>query len=124
MVELAVLVLFTKLLEDIFQVGKDLSFLSGITEEQIRVAIDKYTSNSGDRNIDRVYDELSVDEIDTIFKSIEKSKGTIDGKSGLDDCMQDDKVIVSTEQGATQTVKNAVLNKDKVLDVNQQDIQE
>ena len=124
MVELAVLVLFTKLLEDIFQVGKDLSFLSGITEEQIRVAIDKYTSNSGDRNIDRVYDELSVDEIDTIFKSIEKSKGTIDGKSGLDDCMQDDKVRVSTEQDATKTVKNVVLNKDKVLDVNQQDIQE
>ena len=106
------------------QVGKDLSLLSGVSEKQIRTAIDGYTSISSDRNIDRVYDELSVDEIDTIFKSIEKSKGTIDGKSGLDDCMQDDKVRVSTEQDATKTVKNVVLNKDKVLYVNQHDIQE
>ena len=104
------------------QVGKDLSLLSGVSEKQIRIAIDRYTNISSDRNIDRVYDELSVDEIDTIFKSIEKSKGTIDGKSGLDDCMQDDEVRVSTEQDANKTVKNAVLNK--VLDVNQHDEQE
>ena len=103
------------------QVGKDLSLLSGVSEKQIRAAIDRYTSISSDRNMDRVYDELSADEIDTIFKSIEKSKGTIDGKSGLDDCMQDDEVRVSTEQDAT---KNVVLNTDKVLDVNQHDIQE
>ena len=38
--------------------------------------------------------------------------------------MQDDKVRVSIEQDATKTVKNVVLNKDKVLDVNQHDIQE
>ena len=47
-----------------------------------------------------------------------------DGKSGFNDCMQDDGVRISTEQGATQTVKNTVLNKDKVLDVNEHNIQE
>ncbi len=56
------------------QVGNDLSLLSGVTEEQIKSAIDKYTMDSSDRNIDRVYDELSSNEIDIIFHSIEKTK--------------------------------------------------
>ena len=45
-----------------------------------------------------------------------------DGKSGFNDCMQDDGVRISTEQCATQTVKNTLLNK--VLDVNEHNIQE
>lgn len=57
------------------QVGNDLSLLSGVTEEQIKSAIDKYTMDSSDRNIDRVYDELSSNEIDIIFHLIEKTKG-------------------------------------------------
>ena len=38
--------------------------------------------------------------------------------------MKDDKVRVSTEQDAAKTVKDAVLNKDKVLDINEHNIQE
>ena len=124
MVEQVVLVLFIKLYEDILQVGKDLSLLSGVSEEQIRTAIDRYTSNLNTRNIDRVYDELSANEIDTIFKSIEKSKETFNGKSGFDDCMQDAEARFSTEEGATKTVKKAVLNINEVLNVNEHNIQE
>lgn len=87
--------------------------LSGVSEEQIRTAIDRYTSNSSDRNIDRVYDELSSNEIDTIFRSIEKSKETPDGKSGLEDCLDDESLRISTEQEATKVVKETVLGKEK-----------
>ena len=60
-------------------------------------------------------------EIGTSIKESIPSKQ--DRKSGLDDCMQDDGVRISMKQGATQTVKT-VLNKDKVLDVNEHSIQE
>ena len=56
------------------QVGKDLSLLSGVTEEQIRTSIDSFISNLDNTNIYKAYDELSVEEIDSIFKSIEKLK--------------------------------------------------
>lgn len=102
------------------QVGKDLSLLSGVSEEQIRIAIDRYTSNSSDRNIDRVYDELSVDEIDTILKSIEKSKETPNGKSGLEDCLDDENLRISTEQEATKVVKETVLGKEKSIEETEQ----
>ena len=96
------------------QVGKDLSLLSGVSEEQIRTAIDRYTSNSNTKNIDRVYDELSSDEIDTIFSSIEKNKEMLDGKNGLEDCLDDESLRISKEQEATRIVRENVLGKDKM----------
>lgn len=103
------------------QVGKDLSLLSGVTEEQIRSAINIYTSNSNDRkNIDRVYDELSSNEIDRIFRTIEKTKETPNGKSGLEDCLDDKSLRISTEQEATKVIKEAVLGKEKALDETEQ----
>lgn len=102
------------------QVGNDLSLLSGVSEEQIRTAIDIYTSNSSDRNIDRVYDELSANEIDTIFKSIEKSKETPNGKNGLEDCLDDENLRISAEQEATKVVKETVLGKEKSIEETEQ----
>lgn len=102
------------------QVGKDLSLLSGVSEEQIRTAIDRYTSNSNTTNIDRVYDELSADEIDKIFKLIEKSKETLIGKNGLEDCLDDESLRISTEQEATKVVKETVLGKEKSIDETEQ----
>ena len=96
------------------RVGKNLSLLSGVSEEQIRTAIDRYTSNSNTKNIDRVYDELSSDEIDTIFRSIEKNKEMLYGKSGLEDCLDDESLKISTEQEATRIVRESVLGKDKM----------
>lgn len=94
--------------------------LSGVSEEQIRTAIDRYTSNSSDRNIDRVYDELSSDEIDTIFRTIEKAKETPDRKSGLEDCLNDESLRISTEQEATKVVKETVLGKEKSIEETEQ----
>ena len=91
------------------RVGKNLSLLSGVSEEQIRTAIDRYTSNSNTKNIDRVYDEL-----DTIFRSIEKNKEMLDGKRGLEDCLDDESLKISTEQEATRIVRESVLGKDKM----------
>ena len=96
------------------RVGKNLSLLSGVSEEQIRTAINRYTSNSNTKNIDRVYDELSSDEIDTIFRSIEKNKEMLDGKRGLEDCLDDESLKISTEQEATRIVRESVLGKDKM----------
>lgn len=96
------------------RVGKNLSLLSGVSEEQIRTAIDRYTNNSNTKNIDRVYDELSSDEIDTIFRSIEKNKEMLDGKRGLEDCLDDESLKISTEQEATRIVRESVLGKDKM----------
>lgn len=96
------------------RVGRNLSLLSGVSEEQIRTAIDRYTSNSNTKNIDRVYDELSSDEIDTIFRSIEKNKEMLDGKRGLEDCLDDESLKISTEQEATRIVRESVLGKDKM----------
>ena len=101
------------------QVGKDLSLLSGVSEEQIRTEIDRYTSNLSDRNIDRVYDELSSDEIDTIFKSIEKTKETSNDKSGLEDSILNSelqklssKTAISEFNDMTQNIKSTQeLNK-------------
>ena len=85
------------------QVGKDLSLLSGLTEKQIKTAIDSFISLDN-TNIYRAYDELSVDEIDSIFKSIEKSKETSKGKNGIEDCLNDNSLKISTEQEATKVV--------------------
>jgi hypothetical protein len=102
------------------QVGKDLSLLSGVSEKQIKTEIDRYTSNSNNRNIDRVYDELSANEIDTIFKLIEKTKETLNGKSGLEDCLEDGSLRISTEQEAMRVVKETVLDKEKTIDETEQ----
>lgn len=85
-----------------------------MSESQIKTALDSYTSSFSDRNIDRVYDELSSDEIDTIFRSIEKNKEMLDGKRGLEDCLDDESLKISTEQEATRIVRESVLGKDKM----------
>ena len=85
-----------------------------MSESQIKTALDSYTSSLSDRNIDRVYDELSSDEIDTIFRSIEKNKEMLDGKRGLEDCLDDESLKISTEQEATRIVRESVLGKDKM----------
>lgn len=83
-----------------------------MSESQIKTALDSYTSSFSDRNIDRVYDELSVDDIDTVFKSIEMLNEK--GKSGLEDCLDDESLKISTEQEATRIVRESVLGKDKM----------
>lgn len=93
------------------QVGKNLSLLSGTTEEQIRTAIDIYTSNLSAINMDRLYDELSADDIDIIFKLIEKTKETIALKNGLEDCLSTESLIISAEQSATKVFKSEVHNE-------------
>lgn len=85
-----------------------------MSESQIKTALDSYTSSLSDRNIDRVYDELSSDEIDTIFRSIEKNKEMLDGKNGLEDCLDDESLRISKEQEATRIVRENVLGKDKM----------
>ncbi len=95
------------------QVGKDLSLLSGVTEEQIRTSIDSFISNFDNTNIYRAYDKLSIDEIDSIFKSIEKLKETSKGKNGIDDCLNDDSLRLSTEQKATKVVRKTILDEKK-----------
>lgn len=85
-----------------------------MSESQIKTALDSYTSSLNDRNIDRVYDELSSDEIDTIFRSIEKNKEMLDGKNGLEDCLDDESLRISKEQEATRIVRENVLGKDKM----------
>lgn len=83
-----------------------------MSESQIKTALDSYTSSFSDRNIDRVYDELSADDIDTVFKSIEMLNEK--GKSGLEDCLDDESLKISTEQEATRIVRESVLGKDKM----------
>ena len=102
------------------QVGKDLSLLSGVTEKQIRTAIYSFISSLDNTNIYRAYDELSVDEIDSIFKSIEKLKETSKGKNGIEDCLNDDSLRISTEQEATKVVMETVLGKEKSLEETEQ----
>lgn len=94
--------------------------LSGVSEEQIRTAIERFTSNSSDRNIDRVYDELFSNEIEIIFKSIEKTKEISNGKNGLEDCLDDESLRISTEQEATKVVKDTVLGKEKSIEETEQ----
>lgn len=91
-----------------------------MSESQIKTALDSYTSSLSDRNIDRVYDELSANEIDTIFKSIEKSKETPNGKNGLEDCLDDEKLRISAEQEATKVVKETVVGKEKSIEETEQ----
>ena len=83
-----------------------------MSESQIKTALDSYTSSFSDRNIDRVYDELSADYIDTVFKSIEMLNEK--GKSGLEDCLDDESLKISTEQEETRIVRESVLGKDKM----------
>lgn len=91
-----------------------------MSESQIKTALDSYTSSFSDRNIDRVYDELSSDEIDTIFRSIEKNKEMLDGKNGLEDCLEDETLRTSTEQEATKVVKDTVLGNEKSIEETEQ----
>lgn len=91
-----------------------------MSESQIKTALDSYTSSFSDRNIDRVYDELSADDIDTVFKSIEKNKEMLDGKNGLEDCLEDETLRTSTEQEATKVVKDTVLGNEKSIEETEQ----
>ena len=95
------------------QVGKDLSVLSGLSEKQIRIAIDRYISNLATENIDRIYDNLLVDEIDEIFRTI-REKSEHSEKSGLDDCLDDRSLRTSSVQEATKMVKDAVIGKENL----------
>lgn len=91
--------------------GKDVKFLSGKSEEQMINALEEYInlqSNLKGKNIDRVYDSISADEIDIILKTLEKD---IEGKEGFYDCMQDDNVRISMEKEITKIVKESVLDK-------------
>lgn len=73
-----------------------------------------------DKNLDRVYDTISVSEIEKILKTLEKNEIVQIGKNGLDDCMQDTTLRISTEQEATRVLKETVLGKEQVLDETEQ----
>ncbi len=103
--------------------GKNVKFLSGVSEKQMMNALKRYIdaqSHLEYKNIDRVYDTISVSEITNILQTLGRNKVVQDGKSGLNDCMQDGTVRISTEQEATRMVKETVLNKEKVLDETEQ----
>lgn len=107
--------------------GKNIKFLSGISEEQIMTVLNEHISAHSEfevKNIDRVYDKLSVSEIETILQRLEKNEVTQDGKNGLDDCIQDSEVRIFTVQEATSVVKKAVIDKEKILDETSQQIGE
>ena len=101
--------------------GKDISIFAGVSEQELLEGLKEYKSNIDVENIDRLYDSLSVNELETIFKIKKKDNYAMqDGKKGLDDCMQDDMVRSSIEQEATKIVKEIVQNKEKVLIENEQ----
>lgn len=96
--------------------GKDVKFLSGISEEKMMNALAEYISLQGSmdgKNIDRAYDAISANELESIFQIIERNQSMQEGKSGLEDCMQDSRVRISTEQEVTKGVKNAVLGEEE-----------
>ena len=68
------------------------------------------------KNINRVYDTISASEISSILQTLGRNEVVQNGKNGLNDCMQDGTVRISTEQEATRMVKETVLNKEKELD--------
>ena len=103
--------------------GKDVKFLSGVSEEQMMNALKEYIDTQSGlecRNIDRVYDTISVSEITNILQTLGKNKVVQGGKNGLSDCIQDRKVRISMEQEAIRIVKEAILNEEKILDETEQ----
>ena len=103
--------------------GKDVKFLSGVSEEQMMNALKEYIDTQSGlecRNIDRVYDTISVSEITNILQTLGKNKVVQGGKNGVSDCIQDRKVRISMEQEAIRIVKEAILNEEKVLDETEQ----
>lgn len=72
-------------------------------------------------NLDRLYDGLSVSDIEAIFNTLEMPNKAQSGKNGLDDCMQDGLVRTSIEQEATKAVIDIKLSQDKEL--NKSDLQ-
>ena len=74
------------------------------------------------------YQGQEIENLDKIIESLQNkvqsiesdNRGKTEGKSGLDDCMQDSAVRISAEQEATKTVKAAVLGKEKEFDENEQ----
>ena len=103
--------------------GQDVKFLAGVSEAQMINALKKYIDSKTDireENIDRLYDKISVDEIQTILHTLGKNKIIQDGKNGLDDIMQDRTVRTSIVQKATKMVKENILNKGKILDTSEQ----
>ena len=103
--------------------GQDVKFLAGVSETQMINALKKYIDSKTDireENIDKLYDKISVDEIQTILHTLGKNKIIQDGKNGLDDIMQDRTVRTSIVQKATKMVKENILNKGKILDTSEQ----
>lgn len=99
--------------------GKDVKFLSGVSEGQMMNALKKYIDSQSGlqcKNINRVYDTISASEISSILQTLGRNEVVQNGKNGLNDCMQDGTVRISTEQEATRMVKETVLNKEKELD--------
>ncbi len=104
--------------------GKDVSLLSGVPEEKIREVLDEYIGNLISRNIDRLYDELSADEIekmiieakDKLIEGAEKWRAEIEKnneyelnkeehkKSGQDDCLNDNSLRIIEEQKAEKEI--------------------
>ncbi len=103
--------------------GKDVKFLSGVSEEKMMDVLKEYIVSQGGiegKNIDRVYDTISASEIETMLQTLGRDEVVQKGKNGLDDCMQDATVRTSTVQEATKVVKETVLGKEKVLDGTEQ----
>lgn len=90
-----------------------------IDKELLQKLFEVYLAQKKDENLDRIFDEMSPEKIHEEIKNLSKNIIIKKGKSGLDDCMQDDGVRTFSEQDATKTLKNAVLNQDKVLDINE-----
>lgn len=99
--------------------GKDIKLIFDVSEKEIIDSLEQYMNlknMDSDKNLDRLYDNISADEIESIFKTIKKNQVVQEGKSGLDDCMQDENLRISTEQEITKIILETVLEKKKNLD--------
>lgn len=98
--------------------GYDMRFLEEKLPKDMIGIFQKHTEKDKlvGENIDRVYDEMSADDIYAEFQKLREKEIIQEGKNGLVDCMKDDKVRVSTEQDAAKTVKEAILGKEKLVD--------
>lgn len=95
--------------------GRDTGFLAGISDKKMMKALQKYIGKHdkfAGKNIDRIYDNISPEELELVYRMAKKEKG----KKGFSDCLEDDKVRISTEQDAIRVVEGAIRDKDNVID--------
>lgn len=96
--------------------NKDIRFLAGISEDKMMEVLQAHIKIQDDlKNIDRVYDSISAEELESMFKEFIQ-----EGKDGVYDCLQDDNLRISSEQEAIKVVRRARLIQDREFDEDKQ----